>query len=426
MAKRETQPQTQKRILVLCVDRDGDLEAKAAIKTPLLGRTANLDGAVALALKDPEEPDANAMFEAVRLYDRLHDEKQPGEVFEVATISGTDLGGVNADRKLVTELNSLQESFNANEVILVSDGFSDEAVLPLVESRVPVSSVRRIVIKHSESIEETAAVFTKYVRLLVDNPRYSRMALGLPGILVFIFGVLWAINYFVPGAIYWYGIAIVIVVGGFLLLKGFGVDRATKDFYHWAKDYDPPALPIQISNYTVIAGILCIAVSFYLGVANVFRNVPAPVDAAGWLSATPLIATFFIKGLEDLLIVGVCIVLLGRSVRLYFERDTRLLRNVALIVSVAWSRWILEGTANIIYSIFNPANTGQPIVGFENADFANFIFTIIVGILIGIASVLLIYIINRSAKDFFRKEDNEVKEEEEPKDAEQPEVSGVV
>ena len=65
MAKRETQESTQKRILILCVDRDGDLEVKAGVKTPLLGRTANLDGAVALALKDPEEPDANAMFEAV-------------------------------------------------------------------------------------------------------------------------------------------------------------------------------------------------------------------------------------------------------------------------------------------------------------------------------------------------------------------------
>ena len=218
MVKRETQQQTQKRILILCVDRDGDLETKAAIKTPLLGRTANLDGAVALALKDSEEPDANAMFEAVSLYDRLDGGKQPEEIFEVATISGSDLGGVSADRKLVGELNSLLETFIANEVILVSDGFSDEAVLPLVESRVPVSSVRRIVIKHSESIEETAAVFTKYVRLLIDNPRYSRTVLGLPGILVFIFGILWAIDNLgiYKGALYYYGIAIIIVIGGFL------------------------------------------------------------------------------------------------------------------------------------------------------------------------------------------------------------------
>src|SRR5512138_1573791 len=114
MAKRETQPQTQKRILILCVDRDGDLEVKAGIKTPLLGRTANLDGAVALALKDPEEPDANAMFEAVRLHDRLQNEKKTDEFFEVATISGSELGGVTADRKLVAELNSLLEAFAAN------------------------------------------------------------------------------------------------------------------------------------------------------------------------------------------------------------------------------------------------------------------------------------------------------------------------
>ena len=229
MAKQGTPQETQKRILILCVDRDGDIEVKTGLKTPLLGRTANLDGAVALALKDPEEPDANAIFESVRLYDRLQNEKQPEEVFEVATISGSELGGVNADRKVVAELNNLLDTFSANEVILVSDGYSDEAVLPLVESRVPVSSVRRIVIKHSESIEETAALFTKYIKLLVENPRYSRVALGLPGLLVLIFGILWAINNFVyPGAIYYYGIAFVIILGGFLLIKGFGVDRSAK------------------------------------------------------------------------------------------------------------------------------------------------------------------------------------------------------
>ncbi len=401
MAKKETQEQTQKRILILCVDRDGDIETKAGIKTPLLGRTANLDGAVALALKDPEEPDANAMFEAVRLHDRLQNEKQPEEMFEVATISGSELGGVSADRKLVAELSNLLDSFSANEVILVTDGYSDEAVLPLIESRVPVSSVRRIVIKHSESIEETAALFTKYVRLLVDNPRYARMALGLPGLLVFIFGILWAINNFVyPGAIYFYGITIVIVVGGYLLIKGFGVDKSAKDFYKWIKEYSPPPLPMQISNYTIFAGILCVAVSVYLGIANVTINVaPFPSNFAGWLAITPRIATFFIKGIMDLLVVGLIIVLLGRSVRLYIERDSKLLRNVALIVSVAWFRWILDATANIIY---NPSSTGAPI-GLNDPFFSNFLFTIIVGILIGVASVLLIFIVNRSAKDFFQK-----------------------
>ncbi len=404
-AKKETHDQTQKRILILCVDRDGDLEAKAGVKTPLLGRTANLDGAVSLALKDPEEPDANAIFEAVRLHDKLQNEKQPDEIFEVATISGSELGGVNADRKVVSELNNLLESYSANEVILVSDGYSDEAILPLVESRVPVSSVRRIVIKHSESIEETAAVFSKYIRLLIDNPRYARIALGLPGLLVLIFGVLWAINnFFYPGAIYYYGIAIVIVIGGFLLLKGFGVDRAAKDLYKWAKDYSPPPLPMQISNYTIFAGILCIAVSIYLGVANVNINVVFPASIGNWLPIVPKLITFFIKGVQDLLVAGIIIVLFGRSVRLYFERDVRVLRNVALIVTVGWARWILDATASVIYDA--AYTKGSSLIGSLNDPiFANFVYTIVVGILIGIASILIIIIINRSAKDFFQKND---------------------
>ena len=100
MTKKEPEQQTEKRILILCVDRDGDLETKAGIKTPLMGRTANIDAAVALALRDPEEPDANAMFEAVRLNDRLQNEKKPEEIFEVATISGIGTGRSERRQKI--------------------------------------------------------------------------------------------------------------------------------------------------------------------------------------------------------------------------------------------------------------------------------------------------------------------------------------
>ncbi|MCK4474815.1 DUF373 family protein, partial [Candidatus Bathyarchaeota archaeon] len=172
----ETKETEQKRILILSVDRDDDLGVKVGVKTPVLGREENLNAAVALALRDPEEADANAMFEAVRIYDRLQSEGKPDEVLQIASISGSELGGVGADRKVVAELTELLSSFPANEVILVTDGYSDEAVLPLVESRVPVSSVRRIVMKHSKSIEETAALFTRYLQMITENPRYSRIA----------------------------------------------------------------------------------------------------------------------------------------------------------------------------------------------------------------------------------------------------------
>jgi hypothetical protein len=136
-----------------------------------------------------------------------------------------------------------------------------------------------------------------------------------------------------------------------------------------------------------------------LGIANAATNVTPPTpDLAGWISALPKVAGFFIKGLMDLMVVGIGIVLFGRSIRFYFERDTRLLRNVALVVSVAWSRWILNATADILFEPFN------------DTIFSNLVFAIIVGILIGIASVLLVIIIHRSTKGFFESSKDDVDE----------------
>jgi putative membrane protein len=396
MSAEATEEKPQKRILILCVDRDGDLGTKAEIKTPLLGKDANLNAAVALALKDPEEPDANAMFEAIRVYDRLKNEAKPEEVFEIATISGSELGGVGADRKVVAELCELMNAFPAGEVILVTDGYSDEAVLPLVESRVPVSSVRRIVVKHSESIEETAAILTRYVRALMENPRYSRLALGLPGLLLLILVIFAAFN-----LLYLYWLVFLFVFSAALLVKGFGVDKSFKNFIHWVREYSPPPLPWQISNYSAIAGGLCIAVGVYLGGTSVANNVSIPFDLAVWLSNLPNVLGYFIRGSMDLLVVGICVVLFGRAILWYFERDIKLLRNVALIITVAWSRWILEGTADVLILPQDPGALGK------------LIFSVIVGILIGIASILVVLVIHRSAKGFFARTKEQVGEFEE-------------
>jgi putative membrane protein len=387
---KEKEEKEQKRILVLCVDRDADLETKAGIETPIIGRGENLDAAVALALKDPEEPDANAMFEAVRVYDRLKAENNPTETFEIATLSGSELGGVGADRKIVAGLNELLESFSASEVILVTDGYSDQAVLPLVESRVPVSSVRRIVVKHSESIEETAALFSRYLRIVMNNPRYSRWALGLPGLLILILGILSII-----GWVQYYLIAFGLVLSVILVIKGFGVDRATKVFYKWAKEYSPPPLRVQISNFSLVAGALCLVLGLYLGGTSVWTSVPTP-EIAHWLSNLPKIVGFFIGGSATLLVVGLVLPLFGRGIRWYIERDARLLRNAALVVIVGWSQQILIATSQLLIT---------PEIGY-----GRIVYSIVVGILMGIASVLIIFAVHRAKRSFFAETEEQAKE----------------
>lgn len=394
MAESNPTPEAQKRILILCVDRDGDLTVKGGVKTPTVGRERNLEAAVALALRDPEEPDANAIFEAIRVYDNLVSQGKSDEIFEIATISGSELGGVEADRKIVSELNELLGKFSASEIILVTDGYSDETVLPLIESRVPVSSVRRVVVKHSESIEETAALFTRYLKMIMENPRYSRIALGLPGLLFLILGLLSIFN-----LLYYYWIAFIFVVSAFMLIKGFGVDKAAKDFAKWIREYSPPPMQVQISNYSAIAGILCAGIGIYLGWNEAFSEIAkayAPQDLAQWLSFTPQFAGFFIKGALDLMIIGVILVLLGRAMHWYFERDVKLLRNAALIATVAWFRQILDATSNVLIN---------PKVGYEKL-----IFSIIIGILIGIAAILIGIVIYRSTRGFFKKTEKQAEE----------------
>ncbi|MCS7124945.1 MAG: DUF373 family protein [Candidatus Bathyarchaeota archaeon] len=391
MATEDKAKGDQKKILILCVDRDGDLVAKTEIKTPLIGRKENLNAAVALALKDPEESDANAMFEAVRLYDRLVSESKPEEIFEIATISGSELGGVGADRKIVAELGDVLKAFPANEIILVTDGYSDEAVLPLIESRVPVSSVRRVIVKHSESIEETAALFTRYIKMLVENPRYSRIALGLPGILFVVLGILAIFN-----LVHYYLMFFVIFLGAYMFVKGFGVDKLARRLYTWMKEYSPPPLPVQISTFSVLAGFLCMGIGVYLGLDAL---ADSNLDFSNWLGVLPQAVGFFILNSKDLMVIGVCLALTGRAIRWYFERDARLLRNAALIVLVAWTRQILEAVSGILIN---------PKVGYEAL-----IFSIVIGILIGIASLLVIIVIHVSTRGFFKKTAGAQKEFEE-------------
>lgn len=393
MAK-ETQQRMEKRILVLCVDRDGDLGQKAEVKTPVIGRRENLDAAVNLALNDPEEPDANAIFEAVRVYDKLKAENKPDETFEVATISGTSVGGVKADRKIVSELAELLGSFPAGEVILVVDGYSDEAVLPLVQSRVPVSSVSRIVVKHSESIEETAAIFSRYAKMLVNDPRYARFVLGLPGLLLIILATLYYFN-----LLSYFLIVAVFVVSGIMLIKGFGADRAAKNLYRWTKEYSPPPLRVQISSFAAVAGGLCVVLGVYLGWANAtifLGTILPPADFGGWVSILPQLAGYFIMDSITLIVVGVCAALSGRAIRWYLERDARLLRNVALIVSIIWLRQILGAASSLLI---------RPELGYETL-----IYNVLVGILIGVASVLVILVVHRSFRGFFLKTGQRVEE----------------
>jgi putative membrane protein len=381
------------RTLILCVDRDDDLGVKAGVKTPILGREENMNAAVTLALRDPEEPDANAIFEAVKIYDHLKESSTGEESHaecQIATIAGSELGDVGADKELVSELTEVLKTFQASEVVLVTDGFADETILPLVQSRVPVTSVRRVTVRHSESIEETVWLFSRYLKMLFENPRYARMALGLPGLLLIVIGILSILN--------WAGyswIAFLIVFGSYLVVKGFMLDKAVRNFYVWVREYSPPSFPSLIAGFAAVTGFLLIGIGVYQGfyqASAVASGMPPPQ----LVGALPTLFGHFLSQSIFLVVVGICTVLFGRAIHWFFEHDSRLLRTVDIMVVVAWSSYIFYQASQILI---------DPTLSYDTL-----VFSIIVGIVLAVASVLFTSLLHRKYAGFFREKGRKVEE----------------
>ncbi len=199
------------RLIVLAVDIDNDLYRKAKIAGPVIGREANLKAAAKLALADPQDADANTMFEAVKKYDEL---KKKGHSVSVATITGAEKEGYIADSAVARQLDIVLDRSKADACVLVTDGASDMRVLPMLKTRIDVNSVDIVRIKQSEALE--GAYYTLFEKL--KEPHYARIVFGIPAVLLLLFAVSYYLNFGwqLPIAI----------IGIYLLAKGFGVEES--------------------------------------------------------------------------------------------------------------------------------------------------------------------------------------------------------
>lgn len=149
--------------LVLNVDRDDDFGRKANVKSPIVGIEANIDAATRLGQADPEDSDLNAIFSAISNYNQL---SKDGKDVEIATICGHINVGVKSDQILTEQLEKVIKETNAHDVILVTDGVEDEYILPVIQSRVKISSIVRVTVKQSKELEDT---YYKILKLLDDT-----------------------------------------------------------------------------------------------------------------------------------------------------------------------------------------------------------------------------------------------------------------
>ncbi len=204
--------------LVICIDRDNDLGEKAGIESPVIGRDANLNAAVKLASVDPEDSDVNTIFGGIKVYDTLREENIDAEIISIA---GDKMVGILADRKISEQLDRVIEQLKPERAILVSDGAEDESILPIIQSRIKVDAVRRIIVKQHENLESTYYM----LKQAFNDPKISHTFFIPIGLAFVIYAISLYANHPEVAVI-----AITAAIGLYMLFRGTGLDDAFNEF----------------------------------------------------------------------------------------------------------------------------------------------------------------------------------------------------
>jgi len=367
--EKDVKATTANKLLVICIDRDDDLGRKTGIPTPVVGRDACIEAAQRLALEDPEDADSNSIFYAVKTYEDL---VSKGYNAQVITVTGVENRGVQADEKVASQIKSVLKKFSANGAVIVSDGEDDEMVIPVVQNVIPVISVQRVVMQVSRTIEHSYAVFGKFLKLIMYNPKYSKFFLGVPGILLLIGGI---------GAVTGYNAEIfavlVTILGGAFLIRAFDIDKV---WANWAK----PTPEGFIRMFTLITGLILIAASIPAGIATVStENISSDVGFVNIITDNVVIGEF-VSGMIPFLWIGLGTIFIGILFSNWLNRKLRHITDILRII-------VLVALYPTVYQFTN-------ILMYEESSFS-LILPLVVGFVITFASATLLIRRYRKKKD---------------------------
>jgi len=371
--------------LILNVDRDDDFGRKAKVKSPIIGINDNISAANKLGQADPEDSDLNAIFSAISTYNQLIKE---GRDVEIATICGHITVGIKSDQILTEQLERVIKETNAKDVILITDGAEDEYILPIIQSRLKISSINRVTVKQSRELEDTYYRITKFL----DDEKVQRQVV-LPISLVLI---VWAFFVLMNMAASGFG-AILLTLGIYLLIRGFHWER--KIAAGW-EELKTGLRTGRLSIYTSIIAVVILIASGFLAY-NTTVNTPVLEPEKPVL----IPALFFFTNIIWGIVAAGLIATLGQVVDTYL-RDKKTL----------WTYWIfpfsLFAFGFISYAVFDslykalingPSNFS--IDPFFKATFIGYTST---GIMIAIVGAVTYHYI----KDIYMSENKELEIEE--------------
>ncbi|MHB9288324.1 DUF373 family protein [Halobacteriales archaeon Cl-PHB] len=194
--------------LVVCLHRgeplsDGDL--------PVVGRDAVESLVTSVGVDDPEDSRVNSFLEALHV---ARDLEADGEDAVVAVVAGRG-DRVAADREIAAQVDQLVDDHDPESAVVVVDSAEDERLVPIVESRVRVDAVDRVVVRQARDIESTYYLLKQFL----GDPELRKTVLVPIGAALLAFPALLLVAESPTVAVG----AIAAALGVFLLYKGLGV-----------------------------------------------------------------------------------------------------------------------------------------------------------------------------------------------------------
>jgi putative membrane protein len=372
--------------LILNIDRDNDFGRKAKIESPIIGIKNNINAANKLGEIDPEDSDLNAIFYAISTYKTLEKEEQN---VEIATICGDISVGLKSDQILTKQLEDVIKKTEVNDVILISDGAEDEYILPIVQSRIKISSVQRVSVKQSRELEDT------YYRILkiLDDPKVQKQFF-LPIALVLIVGAFFVLLGMASSG---FG-AILLTLGGYLLIRVFRWEKRIAFMWEEVKS---GFLTGKLSIYTTILAGLILAVSGFLAYDRYNKTL--------FSSESDIIPVlFFINNMIWGIVIAGLIAAFGRAVDLNVK-DKKTPWNYWIVpFSLFAFGFISSAVFGSLYQAFINWPEGFTIDPFMTSSFIGYTTT---GIMIAIVGAITYHYI----KEIYMMESKDIEIEEQTK-----------
>ena len=371
--------------LVLCVDRDDDLGTKTGISGPVIGREENLNASMALGLADPEEVDANTILSGLQLYDDL---VKRGMDAEIATISGDTHVGFQSDLILTTQLENVLEVVKPDRAILVSDGAEDEAIYPVISSRVKVDSVKRVYVKQSRSIEGT---YYMIIKTLQDEKMRRKWIVPLSLVLI-IWGFLSLIvkivqfhegDYKDIGMLSQMALgATAVVLGVYLIGWAYRwAERTSQRLTRMRRSIRQGSLAIPFAIVGFVLAVVGILIGYDM--ALTYREALLPHERS--LAISILV---FVSGCVWFIVFGVFAYESGKSITAFLQTGKIKWSFIVMMVSVLATGFIIQGSVDALEYFLKYSDYDLVIIFSEMAT----------GIMIAIFSSVLNASLRREAK----------------------------